>query len=86
MTTKLNVVDYRDQVDGKNVLQGYTAEANCYWVTVTKNERGTGRETNEVVFVRKPQMDEWLDAPHDRITKALSELEAAVLAAVRKEN
>jgi hypothetical protein len=86
MTTKLTVIDYKDQIDGKNVYQGYTVETNCYWVTITKNERGTGRETKEIVFDRIPKDDEWLDAPHSRITKALSELEAAILAAVRKEN
>jgi hypothetical protein len=86
MTTKLNVVDYKDQVDGKNVYQGYTVRTNCLWVTITKNERGTGRETEEVVFKREPINDDWLDAAHDRIGKAIHELEAAILAAVRKEN
>jgi hypothetical protein len=86
MTSKLNVVDYKDQVDGKNVYQGYTVVTNSLWVTVTKNERGTGRETQEVVFERNPQNDDWLDAAHDRIGKAIHELEAAILAAVRKED
>jgi hypothetical protein len=86
MITKLNVVDYKDQVEDKNVFQGYTVRTNCLWVTITKNERGTGLETPEVVFERNPNNDDWLDAPHDRIGKALHELEAAIVAAVRKEN
>lgn len=86
MTTKLNVVDYKDQVDDKNVYQGYTVTTNSYWVTITKNERGTGRETKNVVFERKPMIDGWLDQAHNRIASALSELEAAIVAAIRKEN
>jgi hypothetical protein len=31
-------------------------------------------------------MDEWLDSAHDRIRTALNDLEAALIAAVRKEN
>lgn len=86
MTGKLSVVDYEDKVDGKNCYQGYTMKYNCLWVTVTKNERGTGRETEEVAFERSPQNDDWLDAAHVRIGRAIYELEAAILAAVRKEN
>lgn len=86
MTTKLDVTDYKDQIGTKNVYQGYTVSTNSYWVTIKKNERGTGRETEEVVFERKPQLDGWLDTAHERICAALRELEAATLAAVRKEN
>jgi hypothetical protein len=85
MTSNLKVIDYADQVDGSNVCQGYAVETNCYWITITKCERGTGRETQEIVFERKPQMDEWLDEKHARITRAISELEEAVLAAVREK-
>ena len=84
VVTTLRVVDYKDPVNERGtVYQGYTVETNSYWVTVTKNERGTGRPTNKVVFERKPQNDDWLDAPHVRITEALRELENAILAVVR---
>ena len=82
MTGKVNVVDYSKEV-GSNVYQGYTLEYNSYWVTVTKNERGTGRETQEVIFARNPNSDKWLDAAHERITKAILELDNAVLAAIK---
>ena len=85
MTAKLNVVDYKDQIANTSVYQGYTATTSSYWITITKNERGTGRETGEVVFDHKLMDDDWLDAAHLRITKALHELEAAIVAAVRKE-
>ena len=86
MTTILKVMDYQDPVNEKGtVVQSYTVTTNSYWVTVTKNERETGKETDEVMFERVPQMDEWLDPAHTRITKALSELESAILAVVGKE-
>ena len=85
MTSKLNVVDYEDQVENKNVYQGYSVETNGYWITITKNERGTGRETKNVVFERKPMIDGWLDQAHNRIASALSELEAAIVAAICTE-
>lgn len=86
MTTKLNVIDYKDPVNEKGtVMQGYTVKTNNYWVTITKNERGTGRETDEVVFEREPRQDEWMDPAHERIAKALSELENAILAVVGRK-
>ena len=86
MTTVLKVCDYGDPVNEKGtVVQSYTVTTNSYWVTITKNERGTGKETDEVVFERKPQQDTWLDPAHTNITKALSELENAILAIVGKE-
>jgi len=86
MTSVLRVIDYEDKVDGKNVYQSYTVETNCYHVLITKNERGTGTPTNEVVFKRDGLGSDWLDEKHSRITEALNELENVILAAVRKEN
>lgn len=85
MTSKLSVIDYNDQIDGTNVYQSYTVTTNSYWVTIKKNQRGTGRETDEVVFEREPQMEEWLDEKHSRIAAAVKALEDAIIAAVGKE-
>jgi len=83
MTGRLNVCDYTDPVNEKGTAyQGYRAEVNSYWVTIYKSERGTGRPTEEVVFERVPKMDEWLDAKHSRITRAMDELENALRAVI----
>ena len=50
-----------------------TFSCNIYWVIIKQGERE--------IYRREPDKDTWLDDSHKRITKALEELEAAILAA-----
>jgi hypothetical protein len=86
MTGKFNVVDYKDPVNDKcTAYQGYSMEFNTYWIKIYKLERGTGRHTDEVVAVRTPDMNEWLDAKHKKIADAIANLDKAILEMIKGE-
>lgn len=55
---------------GKQPFKGYKVHTNAFWVTVSDLEGNT-------VFDRK------VDPKHDRIAKALSELESALIEAIK---
>jgi hypothetical protein len=52
-------------------IRAYTVRVNCYWLY--------GAVT------RKPQDDNWLDPLHDRVARALRELDSALLELCRAE-
>ena len=61
---------------GKQPFKGYKVHTNAFWVTVSDLEGNT-------VFDRNPNTLTWLDPKHDRIAKALSELESALIEAIK---
>lgn len=79
MTGNYHLIDYTDPVNEKGtVFQGYLLEFNSYRVTIYKLERGTGRNTGEVVYRRGPSQDEWLDDSHKKLINAIQTMENAV--------
>lgn len=60
---------------GVNPPRQYRLYINGYHVDVSHE--------GEHVFVRTIGNDAWLDAKHTRVTKAIDELEAAIIAAVK---
>ena len=48
-----------------------TFSCNAYWVTI--------KIDNKIVYKREATNGNWFDASHQRITKALAELEQAIL-------
>ena len=66
-----SVMDYQT----KPKVVEYRLYVNAFWVNIFKGQ--------EKVYSREPSMTEWLDIKHTRITKAISELEEAILDVVR---
>jgi hypothetical protein len=61
----------------KNDSQTYNFTVNAYWITIKKG--------SVEVLSRDPREDTWMDDKHFRITKALKELEEALIMAVEEE-
>jgi putative intracellular protease/amidase len=82
MVIQGHVMDYdKDKMHPDSSLEDRTAyyiDINSYWVSIVTSA-GT------VVFKREPSQDNWLDAKHEAITKALAELETALINATRQE-
>ena len=62
----------------------YSVEFNCYWVTIKRIDRRTGKET-DVVFKRDPMSGGWLDGDHQKIANALSLLEDSIFEAIKED-
>jgi hypothetical protein len=71
-TDKLNVTEY-----STNPPRTYRVELNAFHINISTKER-------ETVFARTPDMDEWFDEDHQKICKALRDLEFALLETIRK--